>query len=53
MAQIKLSVKKVRQIRILCAGTNLTDTQIAKLYGVSRKHINSIRHRKRWNYEYC
>jgi len=53
MAQIKLSVKKVRQIRILCAGTSLTDTEIGKLYGVSRKHINSIRHRKRWNYEYC
>lgn len=53
MGQIKLTKKKVRQIRALCATTSLTDTQIGVMYNVSRKHINAIRHRKRWNYEYC
>lgn len=53
MAQIKLTKKKVRQIRLLCSSTTLTDTQIGQMYNVSRKHINAIRHRKRWNYEYC
>lgn len=53
MAQIKLTKKKVRQIRLLCSSTTLTDTAIAEMYNVSRKHINAIRHRKRWNYEYC
>ena len=52
MAQIKLSKKKVKQIRILCEGTTLKDSQIAQMFGVSRKHINAIRHRKRWNYEW-
>ena len=53
MARIKLTIKKVRQIRILCLITHMTDSQIAAMYNVSRKHINSIRHRKRWDYEEC
>jgi hypothetical protein len=50
MAQIKLSKKKVKQIRILCEGTTLLDREIAVIYKVSRKHINAIRNYKRWNY---
>lgn len=53
MAEIKLSKDNIIEIRILCVGTDLSDTEIGKLYNVSRKHINAIRHRKRWNYEYC
>ncbi len=53
MPKIKLTLKKVRQIRLLCMTTHMTDTQIGDMYGVSRKHINAIRHRKRWNYDEC
>jgi DNA-directed RNA polymerase sigma subunit (sigma70/sigma32) len=53
MAEIKLSTQDIIDIRILCVGTNLTDTEIGNIFNVSRKHINAIRHRKRWDYEYC
>jgi len=52
MAQIKLSKGKVKKIRILCEFTSMTDSEIAKIFDVSRKHINAIRHKKRWNYEW-
>lgn len=52
MAQIKLDKEDVLQIKWLCDNTILIDRQIAELFGVSRKHINSIRNKKRWNYEY-
>jgi hypothetical protein len=52
MARIKLSWEKVEKIRILCEFTALTDSQIAHIFDVSRKHINAIRHKKRWNYEW-
>lgn len=48
MAKIKLSIEKVIQIRTLCEYTNLLDREIAIIFGVSRKHINSIRNNKRW-----
>jgi hypothetical protein len=51
MARIKLSGEDVIRIRTLCYNTNLTDKQISVMYGVSRKHINSIRNNKRWNYD--
>jgi len=52
MGRIKLDVNDVIMIKDLCIKTSLTDTQIAKAFGVSRKHINAIRHGKRWNYNY-
>ena len=50
MAQLKLDKNDVRIIKQLIEGGLLTDTQIANQFGVSRKHINSIRNKKRWNY---
>jgi hypothetical protein len=52
MGLIKLDKKDVELIRDLCDNTILFDREIADMFGVSRKHINSIRNKKRWNYEY-
>jgi hypothetical protein len=52
MGLIKLDKKDVELIRDLCYNTKLLDRQIAQMFGVSRKHINAIRNKKRWNYEY-
>jgi hypothetical protein len=52
MGRVKLDVNDVMMIKDLCINTTLRDTQIAKAFGVSRKHINAIRHGKRWNYNY-
>jgi hypothetical protein len=52
MGQIKLDKNNVKEIKFLCNTTTLIDREIAKMFGVSRKHINAIRHGKRWNYEY-
>lgn len=52
MAIIKLDKVDVRLIKKLIHETDLTDSQIAKEFGVTRKHINSIRNKKRWNYEW-
>lgn len=52
MAIIKLDKQDVSQIKWLCENTTLIDKEIALLFNVSRKHINSIRNKKRWNYEY-
>lgn len=45
----KLNEKDVIEIRELFKTTNLNDSQIAKMYNVSRVHINGIRNGKRWN----
>ncbi len=50
MAELKLDKNDVRIIKKLIEGELLTDTEIANQFGVSRKHINSIRNKKRWNY---
>lgn len=52
MAIIKLDKVDVRIIKKLFEETDLTDTEIAKQFGVTRKHINCIRNKKRWNYEW-
>jgi len=52
MGRIKLDVNDVELIKDLCNKTTIKDTHIAQMFGVSRKHINSIRNGKRWNYEY-
>jgi len=52
MGQIKLDKQDVQTIKDLCCNTTLFDREIAEIFGVSRKHINSIRNGKRWNYEY-
>ena len=52
MGKVKLDVNDVILIKDLCENTTLFDREIAEMFGVSRKHINSIRNGKRWNYEY-
>lgn len=52
MGQIKLDKNDVETIKDLCEHTDLFDREIAKMFGVSRKHINAIRNKQRWNYEY-
>jgi hypothetical protein len=52
MGRVKLDKNDVILIKDLCANTTLFDREIADMFGVSRKHINSIRNEKRWNYEY-
>jgi hypothetical protein len=52
MGKIKLDKNDVRTIKNLIDNSQLTDTEIAKIYGVTRKHINSIRNNKRWNYDW-
>ena len=52
MGRVKLDKKDVELIRDLCDNTTLFDREIAEMFGVSRKHINAIRNKKRWNYEY-
>lgn len=52
MPNIKLDKEDVIQIKLLFETTQLTDTEIAKIYDVSRKHINSMRHGKRWSAKY-
>ena len=52
MGKIKLDKREVETIKYLIYKNVLTDSQIADMFGVSRKHINSIRNKKRWNYEW-
>lgn len=52
MGKLKLDKEDVAQIKFLCKSTTLIDREIADLFGVSRKHINAIRNKQRWNYEY-
>jgi len=52
MARIKLDRNDVAVIKMLIYINKHTDTEIATLFKVSRKHINSIRNGKRWNYEW-
>jgi hypothetical protein len=52
MGKIKLDKREVETIKYLIYKNVLTDKQIAVMFGVSRKHINSIRNKKRWNYEW-
>lgn len=52
MCKVKLDKEDVKQIKILCASSQMKDAEIAKIYGVSRKHINSIRNGKRWSENY-
>lgn len=47
----KLTEEDVKEIRHLAKTTNLSDTEIGKLYNVSRVHISCIRRGKRWNEE--
>lgn len=52
MPIVKLDKEDIKAIKELFEKTNLIDREIAKIFGVSRKHINAIRNKKRWNYEY-
>jgi hypothetical protein len=52
MGKIKLDRNDVKNIKFLTETTDLLDREIAHIYGVTRKHINSIRNKKRWNYEF-
>lgn len=52
MGQIKLDREEVETIKWLCVNTDLKDKEIAKMFGVSRKHINSIRNNQRWKNDY-
>lgn len=45
----KLNEEMVVEIKNLFNTTTLRDGEIAKMYNVSREHINSIRNGKRWN----
>ena len=45
----KLNEKDVDVIKYLFYRTNLNDTQIAAMFGVSRPHIWKIRNGQRWN----
>jgi hypothetical protein len=45
----KLNESKVGEIKNLFNTTDLSNGQIAKLYGVSTEHIRAIRRGKRWN----
>lgn len=47
----KLNEEKVLEIKTLFKTTNLKDGEIAKMYDVSRIHINHIRTGYRWNTE--
>ena len=47
----KLNEYKVKQIKELFEITNLKDSEIAKIYGVSRTTIYHIRTGKRWNFD--
>lgn len=52
MPVIKLDKHEVNTIKALCKSTTLLDREIAEMYGVTRKHINRIRNKQCWNYEY-
>lgn len=52
MGKIKLDKNDVSRIKKLINTTDLNDTEISKIYGVTRKHINAIRNHKRWNYDW-
>ena len=45
----KLDYDKAMTIKLLCTTTNLSDTEIADIYGVSRVLVNHIRHQRRWD----
>ena len=47
----KLTQEMVLEIKELFLTTKLRDGEIGKKYGVSREHINRIRHGRRWNDE--
>jgi hypothetical protein len=42
--------ERVMEIKRLFATTDLSDSEIAEMYGVSRPHINAIRNGKHYNY---
>lgn len=44
----KLTHERVEVIRELFKFRDIKDADIANLFGVSREHINSIRHNNRW-----
>jgi len=44
----KLTEQQVQEIKRLFATTMLCDADIAEMYGVSRPHINAIRHGKHY-----
>jgi DNA invertase Pin-like site-specific DNA recombinase len=52
MGKVKLDYESVKLIKELCEMGTLYDREIAKMFGVSRKHINAIKNKKRWNYDY-
>jgi len=49
MGAIKLSVEKVRNIRMLLATGNYTHLSLSKRYKVSRGHITKIANKMRWD----
>ena len=52
MGKVKLDKEDVKLIKELCAMGTLYDREIARMFGVSRKHINAIKNNQRWNYDY-
>jgi hypothetical protein len=52
MGQIKLDKEDVKLIKELLSLNKLYDREIAQMFGVSRKHINAIKLKQRWNYNY-
>jgi endonuclease YncB( thermonuclease family) len=52
MGQIKLDKEDVKLIKELLSLNKLYDREIAQMFGVSRKHINAIKLKQRWNYDY-
>lgn len=51
MPRVKLDKHDVRVIKELIYIGQHTDTEIGDMFGVTRKHINSIRNGKRWKDE--
>jgi DNA invertase Pin-like site-specific DNA recombinase len=52
MSKIKLDFESVKLIKELCEMGTLYDREIASMFGISRKHVNAIKNKKRWNYDY-
>lgn len=44
----KLSIQNVKRIKTLCVAGELTDKQIAEMFGVKTAHITKIRRGQAW-----
>jgi len=47
-AATKLDAEKVREIKKMLVLTDLTQGEIAKIYGIDQSHVSDIKRRKRW-----